>query len=119
MYQETPKARKFRLMREAKERKRMDRGAREEFKPLPDLRREIIVVDHDNDEVHNFRMYKTGRIDQYRVIVDGNLWRDKIGFSAVLEGIRKAMPPIRTYVPLIIFFADHDIQLSANCGEII
>ena len=87
----------------------MERGAREEVNPLPDLRREIIIVNHDNGEVHNFRMYKTGRIDQYRVIVDGKPSKDRIGFSAVLEGIRKAMPPVGTR-------GRHHTKVSAGSG---
>ena len=39
MTKESARNRKMRLMREAKERKRMERGAREEVNPLPDLRR--------------------------------------------------------------------------------
>ena len=95
MYKESPKARKMRLMREAKERKRLEQGPREPTWTPPDLRREIIIVNHDNGEVHNFRCYKTNRINQYRVVVDGRHWKDKIGFSGILAGIRKAMPPVR------------------------
>ena len=110
MYKETPKTRKYRLMREAKERKRIESGEREEFKPLPDLRREIIVINHDNGEVHSFRMFKTNRIDQYRVLVDGKPWKDKTGFSKVLLGTSNT----NKYKPLSILCRKFCVNQSCD-----
>lgn len=83
-------------MREAKEIKRI-MGDAPIYPPLlPDLRRTIIVIDYDSGlpEHHQIDLYKTGRIDQYRAVVDGIEWKKRIGFSGVLAGIRKAMPRI-------------------------
>jgi hypothetical protein len=41
---------------------------------------------------HQIDLYKTGRIDQFRAVVDGVEWKRRIGFSGVLAGIRKSMP---------------------------
>ena len=76
-YRETTKARKYRLMREAKERQRIENGEPRDTWTPPDLRREIIVINHDTGEAHGFKLYKTDRIDQYRVTVDGRPWKDK------------------------------------------
>lgn len=96
MYKETAKARKYRLMREAKERKRLQSPIVEPAPMLPDLRKSIIITNYDFGlEIHRFELFKTGRIDQYRVEVDGNLWKTRIGLSGILAGLRKSMPPVR------------------------
>lgn len=82
-------------MRRAKERIRLELSAPDYPMELPDLRKKIIVTNYDFDEeTHLFELYKSGRIDQYRVLVDGELWKDRIGFSGILAGIRKSMPPV-------------------------
>ena len=97
MYKETAKARKYRLMREAKERKRLQSPIAEPPAMLPELRKTIIVTNYDfGFEVHRFELFKTGRIDQYRVEVDGQLWKHRIGLSAILAGLRKSMPAVRS-----------------------
>ena len=63
---------------------------------LPHLRRELIIIDHDHGEVmHRLCMYKTDRIDTYRVTVDGKPWKDRIGWSAILAGLKKRGPYIK------------------------
>ena len=58
---------------------------------LPDLRRKIIIIDYDFGEVrHEIDLYRTGRVDCYRAVSDGKLWHSSIGWSRVLEGIRKS-----------------------------
>lgn len=58
---------------------------------LPLLRRRIEIVDYDFGEVrHVIEMYRTNRVDCYRVLADGKEWKSRIGWSGVLEGIRKS-----------------------------
>jgi len=53
---------------------------------LPDLRRRIIIIDYDFGEVvHVIEMHRTNRIDQYRVVADGKEWKQRAGWSKVLE----------------------------------
>ncbi len=63
-------------------------------KRIPELRRVIEITDYDNGAptTHTLELYKTNRIDCYRVIVDGKLWKERIGWSNILAGIRKALP---------------------------
>jgi len=58
-------------MREGKARKRIEGEAPDYPKPLPDLRRTIIVIDYDRGlhEQHQIDLYRTNRIDQYRLLV--------------------------------------------------
>lgn len=83
-------------MRDGKARKRMEAAAPEYHAPLPDLRRTVIVINYDSGEPveHRIDLHRTGRIDQYRAVVDGKEWKARIGFSGVLAGIRKSMPRI-------------------------
>lgn len=70
---------------------------------LPELRRELIVIDHDFGTVtHHFKFYRTGRIDQFRVDVDEKPWQQKIGWSRVLAGLRKSMPRVMSERNLFI-----------------
>lgn len=61
---------------------------------LPALRRRIIIETFDFGETvrHEILLYRTTRIDSYRVVVDGTPLRQKLGFARVLELIRKALP---------------------------
>ena len=84
-------------MRKAKERKRLESPSQDYPSELPDLRKIIVVIDLDfGKKVSIMRLYKTGRIDQYRAEANGKLWKERIGLSGVLAGIRKSMPPIRS-----------------------
>jgi len=84
-------------MRAAKERKRMEGEAPDYPRELPNLRKVIITIDFDGEtpKVNTMRLYKTGRIDQYRAEANGKLWRERIGLAGILAGIRKSMPPVR------------------------
>lgn len=84
-------SKKLEAMRRGKEAARMSR----EFDPrppeLPDLRRRIVITDYDFGEVtHTIDLYRTGRIDCYRAVADGQQWKDRIGWSSVLVAIRKS-----------------------------
>ena len=59
---------------------------------LPLLRREVIVIDHDSGQpvTHTLRLFRCGRVDQYRAEADGKPWKDRIGWSKILAGLRKA-----------------------------
>lgn len=58
---------------------------------MPELRRQIIIVDYDFGMVeHRIDLYRTNRIDCYRVVADGGEWKQRAGWSTVLEAIRKS-----------------------------
>ena len=82
-------------MRAAKERKRIA-GEMPDYPPmLPELRRRIVITDYDHGEVtHEILMYRTNRIDTYRVVADGQEWKERIGWSRLLEGLRKSLPRV-------------------------
>lgn len=62
---------------------------------LPDLRRRIIIEDFDfGHRVHVLELHKTDRIDCYRVTADGKPWKERIGWSRLLEGLRKSLPRV-------------------------
>jgi hypothetical protein len=86
-------AERLRAMQAGKERARMARAAPDYPADLPDLRMRITVerMDLAESEVHVFELRRSRRVDQYRVLVDGQPWR-VAGLSAVLEGIRKSCP---------------------------
>ncbi len=93
-YRITKKQREqLRRMREAKKRMRLS-GAPPEYPPdLPELRRRIVIIDYDHGrQVHRLDLYRCGRIDCYDVHADGQLWRRRVGWSRILEGLRKSLP---------------------------
>ena len=58
---------------------------------LPELRRRIIIENFDFGEVrHKIDLYKSNRIDCFRMEVDGVIISERIGWSRVLERTRKA-----------------------------
>lgn len=77
--------------RAAKARKR-EEGPAPDYPPtVPELRRSIIIIDRDFGMVeHRIDMYRTNRIDCYRVVADGVEWKKRAGWSIVLEAIRKS-----------------------------
>lgn len=84
---------KLAAMRAGKERARLARPAPEYPPTLPELRRTIIVVDHDFGEVtHRIDLYRTARVDCYRAVADGRPWKNRIGWSRVLATLRKSFP---------------------------
>jgi hypothetical protein len=99
-YRTTKKAQEIcARMRTAKERKRLADEVPDYPPMLPDLRRTIIIIDHDfGDKENRIELYKTSRIDCFRAIVNGKEWKKRIGFSGVLEGIRKSMPRLTTRI---------------------
>ena len=62
---------------------------------IPDLRREIIIIDHDfGRKEYRMELRKTDRIDCYDCYIDGKLWKSRIGWSRVQEWTRKAFPRV-------------------------
>lgn len=62
---------------------------------LPDLRRRIIVIDYDfGERINTLDLYRTNRRDCYRVVADGVEWKERIGWSRILAGLRKSMPRV-------------------------
>lgn len=64
---------------------------------LPELRGVIETTDYNSGQpvTHRIELYRSDRIDCYRAVVDGQLWKTRIGWSLILAGLRKAMPQIR------------------------
>lgn len=60
----------------------------------PLLRRRITIEDFDGAEprTHTIELYRTTRIDSYRAVIDGAEWKARVGWSRVLDGLRRAMP---------------------------
>ena len=80
-------------MRAARDAARMSMPAPEYPPEIPTLRRRIEIIDYDfGERRHVIEMYRCGRIDSYRVVADGVEWKARCGWSAVLVGIRRALP---------------------------
>lgn len=94
-YRRTSKysAERLRAMRDGKTRARLNREIDERAPELPELRLRITIerFDAGPPATHVFTLLRSRRIDQYRVLVDGQPWR-VAGLSVVLEGMRKATP---------------------------
>lgn len=78
--------------RQTRLRNRLDLPERDYPVELPELRRKIIVETYDFGETvrHEILLYRTNRIDSYRVCIDGTFLPNPIGWSRVLELTRKA-----------------------------
>lgn len=101
MYRLTKKAaaqrQKLEAMRRGRDRARMLSPIEERPPELPDLRRRIVIEDFDfGHRIHVLEMHRTNRRDCYRVVADGKPWKDRIGWSAILAGLRKSMPRVGT-----------------------
>jgi hypothetical protein len=88
-------ARRLEAMKRGKERARLARPAEGRAPELPELRREVVVIDYDSGEpvTHTLHLFKTKRVDTYRIKADGRPWKC-CGWSAALEGLRKAYPRV-------------------------
>lgn len=60
----------------------------------PQLRRRIVIKDFDGTEpvTHVIELFRTSRIDSYHAVIDGREWNPRIGWSRVLDGLRRALP---------------------------
>ena len=93
--QQEQRARKVAAMKAGRERARMARPLEGRAPELPHLRREVIVIDYDTGApaTHTLHLYKTTRVDTYRIEADGKPWK-RGGWSKALEGLRKAYPRV-------------------------
>jgi len=93
-------SKKMAAMRAAKECARMESTA-PDYPPmldLPSLRRRITIEDFDFGHVtHTIELYQADRIDCYRALADGRPWKDRIGWTKVLEGIRKSFLRVHSH----------------------
>lgn len=82
-------------MKTGKDAKRMALPAPDYPPKLPDLRRRLIVEDFDFEHrTHVLELFKTNRVDCFRVHVDGKPWKSRMGWSKILEGLRKSLPRV-------------------------
>jgi len=60
----------------------------------PKLRRRITIEDFDGADTHTHvvELFRTSRIDSYRAVIDGHEWQPRVGWSRVLDGLRRALP---------------------------
>lgn len=79
----------------AREQKRLQSISDDDIElPLPELRKKLEITEFDatDSKTTIIELYQSDRIDCYRVMVNGKLWKKRAGMSRILEGIRKAMP---------------------------
>lgn len=82
-------------MKAGKDAARISRPAPDYPAPLPELRRRLVIEDFDFvHRVHVMEFYRTNRVDCYRVVADGVEWKERIGWSRILAGLRKSMPRV-------------------------
>jgi hypothetical protein len=88
----------YRRTRKYQARHQRPQLAQEDQRPAtwqpPHLRRRITIEDFDGagPRTHVVELYRTSRIDSYRAVVDGREWQPRIGWSRVLDGLRRALP---------------------------
>ena len=94
MYRKTNNASKNYLKSYTNRNSDREQGRFVEPQSIPELRRVIEIIDYDSGEpiTHKLELYKTDRIDCYKVLVEGKLWKQRIDWSNILAGIRKAFP---------------------------
>ena len=87
------RAQKLEAMRRGRDRARMARPAPGRPPDLPLLRREVIVIDYDTGTpiTHTLHLFRTRRVDTYRIEADGRPWKYG-GWTAALAGLRKSYP---------------------------
>jgi len=84
-------SRKYNSMRAAKLRQMEEGPAPDYPRNLPECRRRIIIEDFDFGLVrHEINLFRTTRIDCYRMEVDGAIIMARIGWARILEMIRKS-----------------------------
>ena len=77
--------------------KRLEREPCSIWQP-PKIRRVITITDYDVEKVtHTMELRRSSRIDCYDCYINGELWKSKIGWSRVLEWVRKAFPRVHVF----------------------
>lgn len=89
-------SRQLAAARAAKERLRLDGPAPAYPAELPELRREVVVVDYDTGVpvVSHWRLYRSARVDCYRVEEMGRAWAGRHGWARVLSAVRQRFPRV-------------------------
>lgn len=89
------RARKLAAMQRGRDLARLERHAQGRAPDLPELRREVVVTDYDTGQpvTHTLRLYRTRRVDTYRIEADGQPWC-RGGWTRALLGLRKAYPRV-------------------------
>lgn len=84
--------RKLQAMKRGRERAAIARQPRGRMPLLPELRREVVVTDYDTGQpvTHRMQLFRSDRVDCYRALADGEPWKDRVGWSKALVGLRKA-----------------------------
>lgn len=87
-------SRQLAAARAAKERLRVEGPSPEYPRELPELRREVLVIDYDAGSAvaHHWQLYRCGRVDCYRVAENGCVWAGRHGWARVLSVVRQRFP---------------------------
>lgn len=89
-------SKKLANMRARKEEIRLNSDAPDYPHELPALRRQIIIKDFDFGEVvEQVDLYRSPRIDCYTAVINGRIWKRRIGWSRILRGIGKSFPRVQ------------------------
>ena len=90
---------KLAATRASADRRRLEQPSPDYVPTMPDLRRTVIVIDHDFGTVeHRLDLYRTNRIDCYRVVADGVESKQRAGWSTVLEAVRKSFIRVGSHI---------------------
>ncbi len=83
----------------AKEKQRLSANFPDFPPDLPCLRRLIELTDYDAGTpiTHRVELYRSDSINCYNVTIDGRSWRQRIGWSYILEGLPKGLPRLRQF----------------------
>lgn len=83
-------------MHEAKARKREGRGPHEPVWQPPELRRIVAIIDLDSGtpRVKVMHLYRGDRIDRYTVKTARGQSKGSVGWSRILETVRKGIPRV-------------------------
>lgn len=90
-------SKKYNAMRDARLRQILE-GPAPDYPPiLPELRRRIILEDFDFGEIrHEINLYRSNRIDCYRMEIDGLEVSGRIGWARALGVARKGFLRLHT-----------------------
>lgn len=88
------RARKLAAMQRGRDLARLGRTAQGRAPDLPTLRREVIVIDYDTGEpvTHTLHLYRTRRVDTYRIEADGKPWICACGLVSRTAGPAQGVP---------------------------
>ena len=87
-----------RALVDARTRARLERDPPDYPPDLPELRREVLVVDYDSGEAvrHHWVLTKSDRVHCYHVTENGVRWQGRHGWARILATIRQRFPRVRS-----------------------